>query len=547
MTDDLGRIGQELANNSISVAEVLNNLKFEDYRILAGEGGLKNRCWHMVVLETPEGIEWLTGGEFLLTSGFAFKDNPEALNTVIARAHKMGVAAIAVKEKRYLHNVPQGMLDKANYYNLPLISLPREAIYTDKIAAFYEALFYIKNEYLIQAKNLDERLLNLVFDKKRADEVVVGLSGLTNASIAVYDAAFFEVSSCLIKQEHKEVLENAIKVDLYSEMQKINKNYGIELNGKTYYVNYFLMQSSGAATYMNVVSDMEIGILQENAIRYGCLIFSLKVKKEEQQSLKEIKIKRSLTELILNNANLKVDFYNSIEYDYSWNVKKNAIGLIISSEYTKNVADCNEAQNMKLYLYNIINRIFDRMEYLITERQNSIIVFFGIDQIGDVDQMLNTIKLYLKKYESDHIRITYGVSRMFKSIRDIPLMYNDCMVTTMFDKRNEITYYDSLDTVKLIYPLRDDKQLLEYYRKTIEVLADYDEKYGGELIRTLNCFFKCNMNKKDTANSLFIHVETLRYRLNKIEQLTGCTLDTSEGLLILQLGIKLHCIMANSI
>ncbi len=545
MTNDQDQIRQDLANNSLSVAEVLSIVNFEGYRLMAGEGGLKNRCCHMITLETPEGIEWLQGGEFLLTSGFAFKDNPEAWSTVITRAHKRGVAAIAIKEKRYLPNVPKEMLDQANQCNLPLVSLPRDAIYTDKIAAFYEALFYIKNEYLIQAKDLDERLLNLVFDKKKADEVVVGLSGLTNASIAVYDAAFFEISSCLIKKTHKAVLENAVEMDLFNDARQISKNYSLELGEKTYYVNYFLMPSDGVASYMCVVSDMEISILQENTIRYGCLIFSLKVKKEEQQSLKEIKIKRSLTELILNNVNLGKDFYNSIEYDYSWNAKKNAIGLIITSENTGKVSDDSDIQNMKLYLYSIINRIFERIEYLITERKNSILIFFGINKIEDMDEMLKTIKLYLKKYDNKNIRSTFGISRIYKSIRDVPEMYNDCMITTMFDRQNEITYYDLLDTVKLIYPLKDDKQFLEYYKKTIEVLMDYDKKYDGELIQTLKCYYDCNMNKKDTAKSLFIHVETLRYRLNKIEQLTGYTLDTSEGLLILQLGIKLHCIIGD--
>ena len=546
MINDKNQIEKDLLNNSLSVANVLDILDFKGYRLLAGERGLKNRCRHMVVLETPEGIEWLKGGEFLLTSGFAFKDDLQALNTVVNRAHKMGVAAIAIKEKRYLPSVPQEMLDQANYYNLPLVFLPQEANYTDKIAAFYEALFYIKNEYLIQAKYLNERLLNLVFDKKKADEVVVGLSGLTNTSIAVYDASIFEISSCLIKKEHKEVLEVIMIMLLNDEEQKISRNCKLELNEKKYFINYFLMPSDGIASCMCVVSDMEIGILQENTIHHGCLIYSLKVKREEQQSLKEIKIKRSLTELILNNAYLGKDFYNSIEYDYSWNEKKNAIGVIISFRDIRNSIDSNDINNMKLYLYSIINRIFDGLEYLITERQNNIIIFFGINHIDDIDQMIKKIKLYLKKHNEEYIRVTFGVSRTYKSIYNVPDIYNDCMVTTMFDKQNEITYYDSLDTVKLIYPLKEDKQFLAYYSKTIGVLLDHDEKYGGELIQTLKCFYECNMNKKDTANSLFIHVETLRYRMNKIEQLTGYNLDTSEGLLILQLGLKLYYIINSS-
>jgi len=546
ISNNQGKFLQDLVSNTLSVEEVLNNVNFEGYQLIAGKGGLNNRCRHMIILETPEGIEWLQGGEFLLTSGFAFKDNPEAWKTVIVRAHKMGIAAIAIKEKRYLLKIPQEMIDQADKYNIPVILLPIDSIYTDKIASFYEALFYIKNEYLVQAKNMDERLLNLVFDKNKADEVIVGISGLTNVSIVIYDEAFFEISSCLVNEKHKLVFESAEYKDLLNTKRKFGKCYRLEIDDNTYFAKYFLMPSDGVASYMCVASDMEIGILQEKALQYGSMIFSLKEKKEERQSLKEIKLKRSLTELILNNANLGEDFYNSIEYDYSWNSKKGAIGLVITSEDIRKFSVNKDVQKMKQYIYRVINRIFEKIEYLITERKNSIIVFFGIDNIEDMDRLLKTIKLYLKKNYNKNIRITFGISRMYESIRDVLEMYNDCMITRMFDKKYEITYYDSLDTVKLVYPLKDDKQFMEYYKKTIDVLSDYDKKYGRELIKTLKYYFDYNMNMKDTADSLFIHVETLRYRLNKIEQLTGYTLDTSDGLLILQLTIKLHFIIGDN-
>jgi purine catabolism regulator len=51
------------------------------------------------------------------------------------------------------------------------------------------------------------------------------------------------------------------------------------------------------------------------------------------------------------------------------------------------------------------------------------------------------------------------------------------------------------------------------------------------------------MNKKIVADHLFIHTETLRYRLNKIEQITGFSLNTAEGLFVLQMSLKLHKLM----
>lgn len=546
MIKDENSIEKDLLNNTLSVANVLDIIDFSDYHLLAGERGLENRCSHMVVLETPDGIEWVKGGEFLLTSGFAFKDSPQILSNLVSRAHKRGVAAIAIKEKRYLADIPKEMIEQGDEYNLPLVLLPQDSNYTDKIAAFYEALFYIKNEYLIQAKYLNERLLNLVFDEKKADGVVVGLSGLTNTSITVYDASFFEISSCLIKKEHKEVFEIIRMMLLNEEKDLTAGNNRLDFNSTTYFANYFSMPPDEIASYMCVVSDTEIGILQKNTIHHGCLVYSLKVKKEEQQSLKEIKIKRTLTELILNKAYLGKDFYYNIEQDYSWNKKKNVVGIIVTFKDVRDNFRPDEVGSMKSYLYRIINRIFDGSEYLLTERQNSIIIFLGIRQIDEVKHVIKKIMLYLKKQKNTNIITTYGVSQMYKSIEDISDIYNECMITTMFEKQNEIIYYSSLDTVKLIYPLKEDKQFLKYYDKTIRVLLEYDEKYGGELVQTLKCFYESNMNKKDTAKNLFIHVETLRYRLNKIEQLTGYDLDTSEGLLVLHLGLKLYNIVSNN-
>lgn len=54
---------------------------------------------------------------------------------------------------------------------------------------------------------------------------------------------------------------------------------------------------------------------------------------------------------------------------------------------------------------------------------------------------------------------------------------------------------------------------------TLAPLFDYDEKNKGSLLLTLAVLVKSNFNLKDTAKSLFIHINTLYYRINKIEQL----------------------------
>lgn len=94
------------------------------------------------------------------------------------------------------------------------------------------------------------------------------------------------------------------------------------------------------------------------------------------------------------------------------------------------------------------------------------------------------------------------------------------------------------DAAGLLYPLFEDKYFASCYNKTIGSLIQYDQKNKGLLVETLQTYFDNNMNKTETAQALYIHIETLRYRLKKIEKLTGLNMNDSNDLLTLQLGMK---------
>ena len=60
---------------------------------------------------------------------------------------------------------------------------------------------------------------------------------------------------------------------------------------------------------------------------------------------------------------------------------------------------------------------------------------------------------------------------------------------------------------------------------------------GDVLLETLNTFFECNMNHNQTAKSLFIHRNSLQYRLKKIEELTNTQLTDIDSLLSLRVAL----------
>ncbi|RMC99532.1 hypothetical protein D9O40_11825 [Clostridium autoethanogenum] len=160
---------------------------------------------------------------------------------------------------------------------------------------------------------------------------------------------------------------------------------------------------------------------------------------------------------------------------------------------------------------------------------------------GDVNlkDIVDKVCIFLNKYDKS-VSASFSASRIYDDIKDIPKMYNECYITSLFNKEKETLYYDSLDTIKLLYTLKGNMQTSEYCNKTLGSIKKYDSENKSELVKTLNTYFKFNMNKKVVSKELHIHPETLRYRLSKIEDLTGYSLHNSEGIFALQMGIKLY-------
>lgn len=536
-----GRIEQSNGNieaDSLSVREVLELLGSDSYRLAAGEAGLENRCQHMIVMETPEGIEWLTGNEFLLTSGYAIQTGNRSLVDLIYRAKEKNLAAFAIKEKRYLSEITQEMIDAANHCAIPLIVLPQNAIYTETTAKFYEKMFYKRNAYLLRAREIDTELLNIVFDREKADNVVVGLSGLLQVSMCVYGDTMLDMASCFVNPSHEKavqevlpMVEQGIDPEDPREMR-----YTLTLDDKTYFVYAFPLIQVQTIGLALVVSDVMLDVMQLRAIRHGCMIFSLKIREEERLSLKNIKMRRTLTELILNNPHIDKHFYESIEYDYSWN-RRNIRGMVLSAAGTGAGFD----DRFKQYIYTRLDRLFEESEYLLTERGRSIYIFFGLPKNVTIESLIRRLQSDLQAYSPAPPKVAFGISRQYRSIRDVSNMFNDCRVTTLYVHRKEVMYYEEMDIAKLLYPLLEDQMILEYYNSSIGVLAEYDKENLTVLIDTLKAYFGCGMSKAKTAAALYIHAETLRYRLRKIQQLTGLHFDHSDDLLVMQLCYRLYC------
>ena len=104
----------------------------------------------------------------------------------------------------------------------------------------------------------------------------------------------------------------------------------------------------------------------------------------------------------------------------------------------------------------------------------------------------------------------------------------------------EVVTFEETGTYKLLFQIFADRpeELAGFYDQTIGPLVAYDEQYGTELVATLAAYLENDANLAVTAGQLFTHRHTVRYRLDRVAELSGLDVARTDDREKLSLGLK---------
>jgi PucR family transcriptional regulator, purine catabolism regulatory protein len=98
--------------------------------------------------------------------------------------------------------------------------------------------------------------------------------------------------------------------------------------------------------------------------------------------------------------------------------------------------------------------------------------------------------------------------------------------------------YRDLGSFQLLLSLQDDETLRLFCDSILDPIEDGEGAYGGELMRSLEAFIDCNGQWERAARQLYCHRHTLRYRIRRVEELTGRSLDSARDRIDFWLALR---------
>ena len=184
-------------------------------------------------------------------------------------------------------------------------------------------------------------------------------------------------------------------------------------------------------------------------------------------------------------------------------------------------------------------------DYLTEVDENSVILIKALDEkegYKEVEEAAKTAVDMLNMEAMVKVRGSYGT--ITNELKDLSRSYKEARmamdVGRIFYAGKRVISYNELGIGRLIYQL--PPSLCKMFIQEIfdkEEMAEFDQ----EILTTINSFFDNNLNVSETARQLFVHRNTLVYRIEKLQKSTGLDIRTFEDAMTLKIALMVSAYM----
>lgn len=151
---------------------------------------------------------------------------------------------------------------------------------------------------------------------------------------------------------------------------------------------------------------------------------------------------------------------------------------------------------------------------------------------------------------SPKVRIAAGIGRPGMGLAGLRHSFAQArealaLARTLFDGDRVLPFGD-LGVYRLLCRLQNSEELAHFYEQTLAPLVQYDANHNTELVHTLEAFFAHHGNVSQTAESLYLHRNSLLYRLERICEITCLDLNDADDRFSLQLALRIRPLLTIS-
>ncbi|MDK4410946.1 PucR family transcriptional regulator ligand-binding domain-containing protein [Enterococcus faecalis] len=535
------------------LAEVLALPRFSDLQLLSSHSNLTQPLESVEITETPDVADFIPKNVMILTTAMIYKDDQEKLKPFIDSLKQAECTALGIKVGRFLDEISPEIVAYASAVDLPLIKIPS----TQPLGGLlHEIVGYLrdsKTEQMSVAFDIQKRFSTLLMQDVDATRFIAEFAKILNAPIILLSpwqqviahsnyfygnqkSAEFFIEQ--LSKDHFQQLAQEKKIfRLQDERQENIQVAGFPIRVNDYFPYYLLVLSPEQIPYP----------ISEFAIDQAILVLTFMLFKNQKIAESFEHLKTDFLDRLLDTHQEALSKhqnwlelwknYRLINSDYY----QLAIVYGVTKPENETLIRYQQAEGQLIFqwLKEQLPEILPDVALFKLKNQNKSILIF---QSKKNDHLMILQNLAERLQQALPITIRFALGNAYENLEELPNSYIEASSTL-----EASLHAQKPATVQLFHPKglaglfeKIGTEDVEYFcQQQLKELAYPTEPTLQELRKTLKVFLDFNCEITKTANALYLHRNTIKYRMNQCEKLLGTSIQEPETSLLLRVALEL--------
>jgi len=503
--------------------------------LAAGEEGSDAPVRWVHISELLDPTPWLSGGELLLTTGIQLSSEERQREFVrlLSDRHLAGLGfATGFDHER----VPDAIVEEAALAGFPVFEVPYELPFIAITEKAFTRLLNEQYEVLQRGIAIHKRLERIVLEERGLDEVVRALAAATGSAVSVLSGRGEAIATKLFRRELPEaalehvaeqVRRRSLAAGQGSEASEFLPDHP-DLTGRSLVLPVSTRGRGApqawlvAARDAGGLGDFERLILQQAVTVVALELMRQRAMRDTERRLAGDVLAEALTGR-LSEAELAVRLR-------PFGVGAHAAVLVFSDEAVgAGEAEADLARFLADTGVGALVASRDRLLCAVIDARDS------LDPVGLAERAREALA-------PEHGQLRAAASRgapvgaLRRSFHEARCALEAAALAN--GSAPPVASYRDLGAFQLLLSLQDDDALRLYCDSVLSPLEGATGEYGDELIRSLEAFIEQNGQWERAARELYCHRHTLRYRIRRVEQLTGRDLSNARDRIEFWLALR---------
>jgi len=542
-------------------------------RVVGGEGGLDNVVQSVNVMEVPDILEWVHPGELLVTTMYPLRDDAAAIEALVPRLADKGLAGLAVTPSGYMDEFPPAMVRAANERSFPLIELPQRVSFIDIIQPITSEILRLQARELIQSVEIHRQFIDLVLSGGTYRDIAQGIAQRVHRPVTIVDRFRRVLGEGFLMGEtsaHKPFLRDEAGGDRY--LNDLYRPRALAPMEGSEAVLRVVEGPAGSVEHVAcpvLVGPMTLGeiivwgpwadppsSMDLIVVQHGTTVAALKMMEARSIAEAEERFRNEILEGLLSSS--PDERGRAIQ-------QSNDLGNRLAPPYAVVLVGPDRLRGTTLTkVESIEKRNLDSSLHL-SERYIRIlqpaasfwyqgprlVVFLPLPRPARAEsrarlvQELQTVCDRIRA-ENAPYTVSMGVSPGVFDLDDFRSAYECARQSLQIGSAQEaggtgrVTHYEDLGLFRVVSVAENPAGVERFCLDAIGPLLAYDRENDANLAVTLRSFLEHNQNSAKTAKLLFVHYNTLRYRIDRAKEILGDFSENPQQRLEIELALQLY-------